>query len=143
MDLGVLSLAVALGVFFAYLVDRLGYPPLLGFLAAGFIAGSVLRLSVPDILLQMLIALVAFEAGRQLGSGSLSPAAFFAVILEAAFVAGLSISVFRLMGFSLREALIVAVMLLSSSSLLVLKFTEGLPPEARNVAISLTTLEDT
>lgn len=88
------------------------------------------------------MALVAFEVGRQLGTSGLSPAAFFAVILETAFIIGISIILFRIVGFTIHESIIVAVMMLSSSSLLVIKLSQSLPPEARTVVLSLTTLED-
>ncbi|MGC9051459.1 cation:proton antiporter [Pyrobaculum sp.] len=141
--LGAASVSVLLGVLFAYVLDRLEFPPFLGFFIAGVLTRYLLGVHLPEIYLQVLISLVAFEVGRQLGVSGLSPAAFFAVILETAFITGLSVLVFRLAGFKTIEALAVALMLLSSSSLLVLKLTQSLPTEARNIAMSLTTLEDT
>lgn len=141
--LGAASIAVLFGVLLAYLLDRAGLPPFLGFFIAGGVVGKIFEVALPEIYLQVLISLVAFEVGRQLGISGLSPAAFFAVILETAFIVGLSALLFNLIGFTIGEALIVAVMMLSSSSLLTLKFSETLPKEARDIAISLTTLEDT
>jgi hypothetical protein len=45
-------------------------------------------------------------------------------------------------GFSITEALVVAVMMLSSSSVLTFKLTQTLPEDVRAIALSLTTLED-
>jgi len=140
--LGEVSIAVFLGVLLAYLLDRLGLPPFLGFFLAGAIIGEVLGVSLPGIYLQVLLALVAFEVGRQLGTSGLSPAAFFAALIEAALIFGFSIAVFRLGGFSIAEALVVAAMMLSSSSILTYNLTQTLPEAARAIALSLTTLED-
>lgn len=140
--LGAISAAVVLGVVFAYLLDRVGFPPFLGFFLAGVLSSRLFGISLPDIYLQVLLALVAFEVGRQLGTSGLSPAAFFAVILETSIVVGFSILLFSLVGFSILESMVVAVMMLSSSSLLVFKLTQSLIPEARTIVLSLTTLED-
>ncbi|MEM1733013.1 MAG: cation:proton antiporter [Pyrobaculum sp.] len=140
--LGSFSIAVLFGVLFAYLFDRVGFPPFLGFFVAGVLASILVDLSISDVYLQILLALVAFEVGRQLGTSGLSPAAFFAVILETAFIIGISIILFRIVGFTIHESIIVAVMMLSSSSLLAIKLSQSLPPEARAVVLSLTTLED-
>ncbi|MGC9131653.1 MAG: cation:proton antiporter, partial [Pyrobaculum sp.] len=129
--LGAASVSVLLGVLFAYVLDRLELPPFLGFFIAGVLTRFLLGVHLPEIYLQVLISLVAFEVGRQLGVSGLSPAAFFAVILETAFITGLSVLVFRLAGFKTIDALAVALMLLSSSSVLVLKLTQSLPTEAR------------
>jgi hypothetical protein len=94
--LGEVSIAVFLGVLLAYLLDRLGLPPFLGFFLAGAFIGDVLDVSLSGIYLQVLLALVAFEVGRQLGTSGLSPAAFFAALIEGALIFGFSIAVFRL-----------------------------------------------
>lgn len=75
--LGAASIAVLFGVLLAYLLDRAGLPPFLGFFIAGGVVGKIFEVALPEIYLQVLISLVAFEVGRQLGISGLSPAAFF------------------------------------------------------------------
>jgi len=74
--LGEVSIAVFLGVLLAYLLDRLGLPPFLGFFLAGAFIGKVLGVSLSGIYLQVLLALVAFEVGRQLGTAVFPPRRF-------------------------------------------------------------------
>lgn len=140
--LGEISITIFLGVLFAYLFDRLGFPPFLGFFLAGAIVGKLGAVNLPDVYLQILLSLVAFEVGRGLGISGLSPAAFFAVILESALIISLSMLLFKLIGLTLTEVLIIAIMMLSSSSILVNRFAQVLPTEARAIALSITTLED-
>ncbi len=142
MELAAVAASLILGVFLAYVLDSLELPPFLGFFISGFIIGKLLGVNLSYTYLQILLSLVAFEVGRQTGSAGLAPVSFFAVFLEASLIVGMSIVLFRLVGFTVAEALIVAVMMLSSSSLLTLRLSQTLPPHARGTAISLTTLED-
>ncbi|MEM1597122.1 MAG: cation:proton antiporter [Pyrobaculum sp.] len=140
--LGAVSITLIVGVFFAYVLDRGRLPPFLGFFLAGAVVGKLLGLTMPDVYLQVLISLVAFEVGRQLGGSGLSPAAFFAVILEAALIVGFAIALLHAAGFTTLEGLVASVMMFSSSSVLAYRFSQALPPQARDVALSLTALED-
>ncbi|MFN7105096.1 MAG: cation:proton antiporter [Pyrobaculum sp.] len=142
MDLGTVSGAILLGVLLAYLMDKIGLPPFLGFFIAGVVVGRLVDLSFPGIYLQILLALVAFEVGRQLGSSGLSPVSFFAVLLETSLIMAISIVLLRLVGLTITEALIVGVAMLSSSSIMTLRLSQTLPEHARSVALSLTALED-
>lgn len=142
MDIGVVTLATLLGVSLAYIADRAGLPPFLGFFLSGITIGTLANISFPMLYLDVMIALIAFEIGRQLGFTGISPAAFFAAIIEASIIVGLSVFLLNLVGFSITQALIVAVMLFSSSSLLTFKLTQDLPEYARSIAMSLTILED-
>jgi len=142
VDLGIVSIAILLGVLLAYILDRFGIPPLLGFFLSGLVVGRLFDFSMPEAYLQVLLALVAFEVGRQLGAAGLSPAAFFAVLIEAALILGFSMALFLLVRSSVAEALVASVMMLSSSSVLALRFSQTLPENARGIALSLATLED-
>lgn len=140
--LWVISASLFLGVLAAYLLDRAGLPPLVGFFLAGLLLGQATGVSLPPYVLELLLILVAFEVGRQVGYAGFSPAAIFAILIEAPITFGMALAVFHLMGLDLRMALITAVMLLSSSSVITLKLTSGMAEEARAVAASLTVIED-
>ncbi|ACB40394.1 cation:proton antiporter [Pyrobaculum neutrophilum] len=142
MLLGEISIAVFIGVLFAYFLDRVGFPSFLGFFLAGALVGKLAGVALPEIYIQLLLSLVAFEVGRQLGAGGFSPAAFFAVIIEASLIVSFTTLIYKLAGLTLGDALVASVVMLSSSSLLTTKLVSGLPSEARSVALSLTSLED-
>lgn len=140
--LWILSASLFLGVLIAYVLDRAGLPPLVGFFLAGLALGQATGTSLPPYVLELLLALVAFEVGREVGYSGFSPAAIFAILVEAPLTAGMALAVFYLIGLDLKTALIAAIMLLSSSSLITLRLTAGMVEEARAVAASLTVIED-
>ncbi|MCC6021213.1 MAG: cation:proton antiporter [Thermoproteaceae archaeon] len=136
------SLTLLLGALLAYLLERAGLPPFLGFFLAGIAVSRALGVTAPAVYLELLLYLVAFEAGRALGVYGFSPAAFFAVILESSLIVGISLVAYRLIGVALPDAFIAALVMMSSSTVLALRFARELPGDARSIALSLTVLED-
>lgn len=156
-SLTVISLALVLAALLGYITDRFRLSPLLGFFIAGLVTRFVLSeydigflkveseffSSVGYNLLVLSGVLVAFEMGREVGIGGFDVRLVYLVLVEATVIVSVALLVSRALGFPLIEALIVAVALLSSSSITTYRLTTVIGfREVRRLALTITTLED-
>lgn len=153
-----LSLIMALAVVAGYLAERARMLPLVGFLVAALFFKAISELvelegvlgvnpgvlaDLGSALLTLGGVLIAFEAGREVGLLGFNPRSVYIVALEATIIVVFTIAVARLAGFGYLESMVIAVAILSSSTMAAYKLTEKLGmAEARSLALAITTVED-
>ncbi len=148
-----LTLVLGLAAFIALVCRAFRQPPIIGYIATGFIVGPAFLNVITDheafaSFSQIGIALLLFAIGLGLNAGAIRTtgksvfAAFFAVILGVGAVSWITTSLLHL---SAHESLVVALALLFSSTIVVIKALSDKKEQNRlygQIAIGILLVED-
>ena len=142
--LAFISLASLLGIGVVLVLTRFGIPEVSAFFASSLILSFILHPSTDTLapIFSLASILLAFEVGREVATKGFAIEALPILAAEAIVILLVSLFAGLFLGLSQRDAAVMALLFLSSSTPVVVSMSQRLPEDLRRVVLALTALED-